>query len=112
MLLAAAAAAWRVEALSVKATDTECIDESVPYEGDTVSGTSSSSCTTSTGVPTIPASTSRNVTIYVMRYALTRYKEKKKRRKYLHGNKLTGVILPELGNMSVNVRGVTPRLYF
>lgn len=59
MLLAAAAAAWRVEALSVKATDTECIDESVPYEGDTVSGTSSSSCTTSTGVPTIPASTSR-----------------------------------------------------
>lgn len=37
-LAAVLAAAWRAEALSVTVTDTECIHEFVPYEGDTVSG--------------------------------------------------------------------------
>lgn len=38
LLLVVAVAAWRGEALSVTVTDTECIHEFVPYEGDTVSG--------------------------------------------------------------------------
>ncbi|VAI21794.1 unnamed protein product [Triticum turgidum subsp. durum] len=37
-LALAAAAGWRAEALSVTVTDTECIHEFVPYEGDSVSG--------------------------------------------------------------------------
>ncbi|GJM96576.1 hypothetical protein PR202_ga13429 [Eleusine coracana subsp. coracana] len=37
-MAAVLAAAWRAEALSVTVTDTECIHEFVPYEGDTVSG--------------------------------------------------------------------------
>ena len=37
-VVVALAAAWPAEALSVTVTDTECIHEFVPYEGDTVSG--------------------------------------------------------------------------
>lgn len=37
-LAAVLSAAWRADALSVTVTDTECIHEFVPYEGDTVSG--------------------------------------------------------------------------
>jgi hypothetical protein len=37
-LALAAAAGWRAEALSVTVTDTECIHEFVPYEGDSVTG--------------------------------------------------------------------------
>lgn len=37
-LAAVLSARWRAEALSVTVTDTECIHEFVPYEGDTVSG--------------------------------------------------------------------------
>lgn len=38
LVVVVAVAAWRGEALSVTVTDTECIHEFVPYEGDTVSG--------------------------------------------------------------------------
>jgi len=38
VLAAVLAAARRADALSVTVTDTECIHEFVPYEGDTVSG--------------------------------------------------------------------------
>jgi hypothetical protein len=38
LALAAACAGWRAEALSVTVTDTECIHEFVPYEGDSVTG--------------------------------------------------------------------------
>lgn len=37
-LAAVLSAAWRADALSVTVTDTECIHDFVPYEGDTVSG--------------------------------------------------------------------------
>lgn len=37
-LAAVLSAARRADALSVTVTDTECIHEFVPYEGDTVSG--------------------------------------------------------------------------